>query len=393
MTFGTFIAAAITATLAAACGGSTATVAEITAPDVIRCQTSISTNPPAFPHGGSQVTLTVVAGRECAWTINSESPWVRVSPTTGQGEAPVTLTVSSNPDASVRTGSVLINNTRLSLTQEAAPCRFQLGSSQGLMSHDGGRTTVSVSTANGCAWRATSSAQAWLRVLTDSGTGSGTVEIEASANPGGERSATITIADQAFTLVQESRASTPQPPPPLPPPPPPAPGCSVSLDSAERSFGASGGEGSIRVTAPGTCAWSASASAPWIELAGSGGSGNDTVRYTVAANTSTSARTGTITIGGRTHTVRQDAAPTGGGGGGGGGGEERIELEGRALLVDGSCPNISFLLGLRRIFTNGDTNFRGGCGSIRNGTEVRVEGRVQSDGRVRATSIRVRDDD
>jgi hypothetical protein len=63
------------------------------------------------------------------------------------------------------------------------------------------------------------------------------------------------------------------------------------------------------------------------------------------------------------------------------------------LLVEGSCPSIGFLLELRRVFTNGETRFRGDCRSIRTGTDVRVEGRVQSDGRVRATDVRVRNDD
>jgi hypothetical protein len=132
----------------------------------------------------------------------------------------------------------------------------------------------------------------------------------------------------------------------------------------------------------------------WIELSGSNGTGTNSFSYRVAENTSTSARTGTITVSGRTHTVRQDGAPASGGGGGGGGGEEKVEVSGRAFLVGGSCPSISFLLDLvRRVFTTSDTRFRGSCGDIHNGTSVRVEGRLQSDGRIRATEVRIRDDD
>jgi hypothetical protein len=372
MNFARFIVVASIAVLTARCGGSTTTISQVTAPDAVRCQTSVASPPSTVPHAGSQVTLTVVAERECSWTATSEATWAKVAPAAGQGQATVSVTVSANPDASVRSGAIAINETRLSLTQEAAPCRFQLGSSQSQMSHTGGRTSVNISAPNGCAWRASSS-DTWARLLSDSGTGSGTVEIDVSANSGAERTATISIADQSMVLVQAARASN-------------LPGCTTGLDPNDRTFGPTGGDGSVRVAAPSGCSWSAAASASWIELSGSSGTGTDTVRYRVTANTSTSLRTGTIVIDGRTHTVRQDAPATGGGGGGE---EQKIDLSGRALLVEGSCPSISFVVDLRRVFTNGDTKFHGDCKDIRNGTDVKVEGRVQTDGRVRATEVRV----
>ena len=397
MNLRTLTTAAMIAALAAACGGSTTSISEIAAPDAVRCQTSVATTPSTVPHSGSRVTLNVVADRECSWTARSEASWAQVTPSSGQGQGSLAVTVAANPDPSARSAAIVVNDSRLSLSQEAAPCRFQLGSSRNQLSHDGGRTAVSVTTSNGCAWRAASNA-AWARVLTDSGVGSGTVEIEGSANPGGERTATISIADQSMVVVQDARP-TEAPPPSVgaPPAPPPNPSCTITLDSSERSFGAAGGSGAIRVTAPPNCGWRATASASWVELSGASGTGTDTVGYRVAANTTTAARTATVTIGTRTHTVRQDAlAVVGGGAGGGGGGgeEQRVELSGRVLFFEGSCPSIGFVLEGRRVFTNGDTRFRGGdCKNIGWGTEVRVEGRLQSDGRVRATEVRVRDDD
>jgi hypothetical protein len=207
------------------------------------------------------------------------------------------------------------------------------------------------------------------------------VAIEAPPNPGGQRSATVTIADQKLLVVQEARPSTL-------PPDAPQPGCTIGLDAGERTFGAAGGDGSIRVMAPSGCSWSALASEGWIEVAGSSGTGTDTVRYHVAPNTSASPRTGTVSVSGRIHTVRQEGAA------GGGGEAARIELAGHAFLVEGSCPSITFLLELRRVFTTGETKYRdGNCRDIRTGTEVTVEGRVQADGRVRATDVRIGDDD
>ena len=400
MTFGTCLLL-VASVLATACGGSTTTLTEVSAaPDAVRCQTSFSAGPSSVPADGSRISVNVIAGRECSWTARSDASWAQVSPASGQGEAPITVTVSANPEARARSGAVVVNEARLSLTQEAAPCRYELSTTQLRMSQDGGRTSVRVSTPGGCAWRATSNAPGWARVATDSGTGAGTVEIDVSSNPGPARSTTISIQGTTLTLSQEARTTptpTPDPDPgpnPSPnPTPPPGPTCSYDIDPSDRSFGASGGDGTVRVSTANQCSWNATAGEAWIDLSGSNGTGNDTIRYRVAANPSTSPRTGTISVRGRTHTVRQEGAPSGGGGGGGGSGEERIEISGRAFLVDGSCPNLSFLVNFRRVFTTGDTRFRGGCDNLRSGAEVSVEGRVQSDGRIRATEVRVRDDD
>jgi all-beta uncharacterized protein len=63
----------------------------------------------------------------------------------------------------------------------------------------------------------------------------------------------------------------------------------------------------VAVTATAGCAWTASSNAPWITVtAGAGGSGNGSVSYAAAVNTG-AARSGTITIAGRTFTLSQAA--------------------------------------------------------------------------------------
>jgi M6 family metalloprotease-like protein len=64
--------------------------------------------------------------------------------------------------------------------------------------------------------------------------------------------------------------------------------------------------GNILVYAPYGCAWTAVSAADWITItSGAGGSGAGTVAYSVAANTSSTWRTGIITVGWRTFTVTQ----------------------------------------------------------------------------------------
>jgi hypothetical protein len=383
------------ALLAVACGGSTTTTSELaTAPDPVRCQTSVANQPATVPYAGSNVTLTVVAGRECSWTANSGATWARISPAAGQGEMPVTVTVSANADAQSRTTSLVFNDARVNLTQDPAPCRYNLGSSESRMSSEAGRTAVQLSTPAACAWRVTGGTE-WVRAVNASGTGDASIQFEASSNTGPARTATFTIADQSFRIIQEDRRA-PAPGPAPGPSPGPAPACSIAIDPGSRSFPASGGEGSVRVTAAPGCAWSATASHSWVDISGSSGTGNDTIRYRVSANTSTSARSASISVGGRTHNIQQEAAPAPPPSGGGDDDddddkEERVNLNGIALFVDGSCPSVSFFVGLRRVFTNGDTRWRGDrCSGLRNGVGVRVEGRQQSDGLVRATEVDVR---
>lgn len=83
---------------------------------------------------------------------------------------------------------------------------------------------------------------------------------------------------------------------------------STSLNQPHNiTVAASGGSGSVAVTAPTGCAWTATSNANWIKITqGSNGSGKGTVNYSVEAiKTKTLARTGTLTIAGKTFTVTQ----------------------------------------------------------------------------------------
>jgi len=82
--------------------------------------------------------------------------------------------------------------------------------------------------------------------------------------------------------------------------------CTYSIAPTSQSFSASGGTGSVSLTAPSNCLWTASSNASWISFtSGSTGSGNGTVGYSVGSNNSALARAGTLTIAGQTFTVTQ----------------------------------------------------------------------------------------
>jgi hypothetical protein len=68
---------------------------------------------------------------------------------------------------------------------------------------------------------------------------------------------------------------------------------------------AAAGAASVAVQTTTGCAWTATTTTPWLTISdGTSGTGNGTVDFMVAANNG-SARTGTISIAGLTHTVNQ----------------------------------------------------------------------------------------
>lgn len=88
----------------------------------------------------------------------------------------------------------------------------------------------------------------------------------------------------------------------------PAPACASSAGDAQ-SFDASGGTGLVPVTAPGSCAWIATSSEPWVDFAsGTGGFGNGQLSFTVAANPGVSPRWGRIAVGDAFVVVTQSGA-------------------------------------------------------------------------------------
>ena len=88
---------------------------------------------------------------------------------------------------------------------------------------------------------------------------------------------------------------------------PDAPACGFTLNPTSQSFTSAGGSGSFTVTASNpNCSWIADSDSSWITVtSGADGTGNGTVSYSVAANQTTSPRTGNINVGGQIFTVTQ----------------------------------------------------------------------------------------
>jgi hypothetical protein len=68
-----------------------------------------------------------------------------------------------------------------------------------------------------------------------------------------------------------------------------------------------------------------------------------------------------------------------------------ITLEGTPSDVTGTCPSLTFQLRTFAVYTTADTEFRKGpCRDVARGDEIKVEGMLMSDGRVRADKVELR---
>ncbi|HET9531724.1 MAG TPA: LamG-like jellyroll fold domain-containing protein, partial [Blastocatellia bacterium] len=92
-------------------------------------------------------------------------------------------------------------------------------------------------------------------------------------------------------------------------PPPAALQCSYCIYPTGRSYSSDIAIGSVAVTAPDGCDWTATSNDGFIAVtSGATGTGRGVVTYSVASNAGNAARTGTITIAGQTFTVTQERA-------------------------------------------------------------------------------------
>lgn len=82
--------------------------------------------------------------------------------------------------------------------------------------------------------------------------------------------------------------------------------CAISLLDSQPVFERQGGAGVAKIVAGTDCPWTARSNAAWIAIApGASGRGVGDVKFDIAANVGTDLRTGTVTIGDQTLSVRQ----------------------------------------------------------------------------------------
>nr|MDQ3011869.1 fibronectin type III domain-containing protein [Acidobacteriota bacterium] len=190
------------------------------------CTYTVSPSLQGIVAAGGTGSTNVTVGATCSWMAASSVPWITVtSGATGTGNGTVNYSVATNGTGSQRSGQITIADKSLLITQDAG-CTFTVMPTSQNFVAAGGMNTVSVTTAGGCAWLATSNAP-WITITSSlqspkdgqllgkspisqfpgfknstAGVGNGTVAYTVAANTGPPRTGTMFVAGELVTINQ-----------------------------------------------------------------------------------------------------------------------------------------------------------------------------------------------
>ncbi len=261
------------------------------------CSYAIAPATASVGSSASSGTVSVTAPAGCTWTAGSNTFWLSVTAgSSGSGNGNVSYSVAANTSSSSRTGTLTIAGKTFTVTQSGASttCSYAISPTSATAPAAAASGTVSVTTQAGCTWTSVSNAS-WMTITAgSSGSGNGAVPFTVAANPATtSRTGTLTIAGKTFTVTQSGATTT----------------CSYTISPTSVSAPATAASGTVSVTTQTGCNWTSASNVAWLSVtAGASGSGNGSVNYTVAANSTSASRTGTLTIAGKTFMVTQAGA-------------------------------------------------------------------------------------
>jgi hypothetical protein len=252
--------------------------------------TVFPTNENVSPQGERRTIHVTAASAQCSWSARTETPWLSIvegSQGSGSGQVVYEAQRTTGPS---RGGELTVAGQRVIVTQ-AIGCSVAIGPTAQTISAGGGSGTIGVSTAAGCPWSAQSDAE-WISITSArAGTGPATVAFSVGAWDGPRRTGTLRVGPQVFTVTQNS-------------------GCRFTISPESSSVTSAGGSGVVAVTTAAGCEWTAASNAPWIGVGAEGARiGSGTLAFTVAATTGP-ARTGSLTVAGRTFAISQGSGCT-----------------------------------------------------------------------------------
>jgi hypothetical protein len=157
----------------------------------------------------------------------------------------------------------------------------------------GSTSAVSVVTGTSCTWTSASTVS-WITVTSGAaGSGIGQVNYVVAANStNAPRTGTLIVGGVTVTFSQAANS------------------CVYSVTPTSFSVPATGTTSALSVSSGTSCSWTAVSNVTWVTItSGASGSGIGGVNFVVASNTG-AARTGTLTVAGKTITFSQAAGVT-----------------------------------------------------------------------------------
>ena len=162
------------------------------------CSYSLSTTSfsTAAAAASTSVELTTAAG--CAWTVTGAPSWVTVSPLSGTGPATIKIAAAANPGAA-RSAVLNIAGLEFRVEQAAAPCAYTVTPEKFDLSDKRQTVKITVTTQSHCQWNVGGGA-GWVRLTTQTTTGTGEIEVRVDENMGSNsRTTTVLITGENFS--------------------------------------------------------------------------------------------------------------------------------------------------------------------------------------------------
>ena len=174
--------------------------------------------PGALTFGSEGGTQTVALQSITAWTLECDSDWVSVAPTSGDGNGEISVTTLPNTDFSTRSARIVLTSSvgcisNIRVNQEAAinPHYLEVNPNELLFPSEESSINLAISTDS--LWSVQCSAS-WISVSEETGTGDATITVTAQAYTlFGNRRAELDVISGSITrtirITQESGASEP----------------------------------------------------------------------------------------------------------------------------------------------------------------------------------------
>jgi BACON domain-containing protein/all-beta uncharacterized protein len=274
------------------------------------CMLEIAPSSASYNKDAVTGSFAVTAPAHCGWSATSNSTWLVVtSGSPGAGNGTVNYSVDRNRDLNSRAGTIAIGNRSFTVNQagdppappvceySAAPIEFNPCMSAPY------NLNATVTTQQGCTWTVTPGAS-WINVTGgQSRSGPGTISFTVSDNWDAPRHSVVMVRWPTVTAGQNLQVSQA--------------GCLYAVSTTGISFAAAGGTGRfdvVQTSDPITCGgatqnacrWAAQSDVPWITVTTSmPQAGDNPVAFSVAANPTTTSRTGRIIVRAKTVQITQ----------------------------------------------------------------------------------------
>jgi hypothetical protein len=229
-------------------GSQTLTVTEGAA-----CTTSVSPSSLAFDGNGGSGTVSITTAALCDWTAQSPVPWVTVAPSSGAGNATVTITAQAN-SGTARDATLSIAGRTVTVSQPAS-CGVSISPTSATHSEGAQNQSVAISTGPGCTWTARSSVP-WITLAATTGIGPGGLGYTLQANTGPRRNGSVTVVGTGLSgTIAITQLS----------------GCTYAMTQVDLTENPSffSPSRSVGVTTnDSACHWTLRLSAPWLTING-----------------------------------------------------------------------------------------------------------------------------